>query len=378
MQRLLEPISLQSSAASSASPEADKDVPTTVSKAAVRRAGEALRKCDSLTEAEYKEAMSVVSGWRSMHLRPMRTIHALVERKINALGLKRTIVASRVKRTPSIAAKLIRFPDMGLQRMQDIAGVRAILSNVDDVRRLHAAIMDGRRRQLPVIAPKDYIANPKLDGYRGIHQVVKYHSGSPRYEASNGLQVEIQIRSTLQHYWATAVETLGLIEKSSFKTGIGDERFKQFFRLGSALFSIREKQPIVESLRDKTPREIVSECMALEKELSVFEKLSAFASAISAVCGVPGRSSDALYLIMLDSAAGTVSWVPFARAQQAIAEELYTMIEMKQKQNPLVDVVLASAKDMRDLKLAYPNYFIDTRAFILSLKATCEEILSAG
>lgn len=350
----------------------------TVSKKAVRRAGEALRETDLLIDAEYEEAMAVLSEWRSMYYRPIDTFQSLVRKKIGVLELKNTIVAQRLKRTPSIIAKLVRFPDMSLDRMQDIGGVRAVLATVNDVRRLHAAVKDGRHRHFPVIPPKDYIANPKPDGYRGIHQVFKYHSSSPMYEALNGLQVEIQFRTILQHYWATAVETLGLIEKSSFKTGKGDERFKQFFRLSSALFSIREKQPIVESLRDKTPREIVSEFVSLEKELGVFEKLSTFASAIKAVSGVPSKSKDALYLIMLDSAAGTVSWIPFDKAQQAIAEQMYTMTEMKEKQNPLVDVVLASAKDMRDLKHAYPNYFIDTRAFISSLKATCENILSAG
>ena len=46
----------------------------------------------------------------------------------------------------------------------------------------------------------------------------------------------------------------------------------------------------------------------------------------------------------------------------------------KEKNNPNIDVVLAAAGDMKDLRTAYPNYFVDTKAFISNLKSICASI----
>lgn len=186
--------------------------------------------------------------------------------------------------------------------------------------------------------------------------------------------VEVQIRTKLQHYWATAVETIGVIEKSSFKTGFGDEKFKQFFRLSSALFSIQEQQPVVASLRNKSKLEIAEEFTSLEKELGVFDKLAAFTSVVKAVSGVENKKTNGYYLLMLDTEKKLTSFIPFAVDQQDIAEQVYTLVEQREKENPNIDVVLAAAGDMKDLRTAYPNYFVDTKSFISSLKQICTEI----
>lgn len=90
------------------------------------------------------------------------------------------------------------------------------------------------------------IQKPKNDGYRCLHQVFKYYSENNA--EINGLQVEIQIRTNLQHAWATAVETLGLLEKTSFKTGEWTPEYSQFFKLASALFSYYEKQAMMNTI----------------------------------------------------------------------------------------------------------------------------------
>lgn len=191
------------------------------------------------------------------------------------------------------------------------------------------------------------------------------------------MQIEVQIRTKLQHYWATAVETLGVIEKSSFKTRIGDEKFKQFFRLSSALFSIREKQTILESLRDKSPKEIAQEFSSLQEELDVFDKLAAFTSVVKATSGVENKKANGYYLLILDTDKKTTSFIPFAADQLQLAEQMYMLMEGKEKNNPNIDVVLAAAGDMKDLRTAYPNYFVDTKSFISNLKAISSEILTS-
>ncbi|WP_423837899.1 RelA/SpoT domain-containing protein, partial [Sutterella wadsworthensis] len=150
-----------------------KTTPITPSKKSVRKAGEALRNSD-LSEAETAEALEILSSWRALYYRPINTFQALIRKKISSLGIKSAIVAQRLKRTPSIVAKLKRFPGMQLDRMQDIGGIRAVVNNVREVRFIHESLIKGRHKHRPVMPPKDYITEPKPDGYRGIHQVFKY------------------------------------------------------------------------------------------------------------------------------------------------------------------------------------------------------------
>lgn len=344
---------------------------TIPSKKAVRRAGETLRKIDASDPAA-AEALKTLSAWRAMYYSPINTVQMLLRNRIAALKIESPIIAQRLKRTPSIIAKLKRFPNMQLDRMQDIGGIRAVVNSVEEVRRVHDSLMNGRHGHEPVMPPKDYITEPKPDGYRGIHQVFKY--GTTQHAELEGLLIEVQIRSKLQHFWATAVETLGVIEKSSFKTGGGDEEFRKFFRLSSALFSIKENAPILQALRDKTPEEIAGRFEELEHRLKVFDKLSSFTSAVKAISGVE-NSTAGYYLLMLDSSKKESSFIPFAMDQGDLAEHFYALAEGQERANAGIDVVLAAAADMKDLRTAYPNYFVDTREFISNLRSITRQIL---
>lgn len=103
-----------------------KTTPITPSKKSVRKVGEALRNAD-LSESETAEALEILSSWRALYYQPTNTFQALIRKKISSLGIKSAIVAQRLKRTPSIVAKLKRFPSMQLDRMQDIGGIRAVV-----------------------------------------------------------------------------------------------------------------------------------------------------------------------------------------------------------------------------------------------------------
>ena len=67
-------------------------------------------------------------------------------------------------------------------------------------------------RSYKIIKFNDYVENPKDSGYRSIHYVYKYSSKADKY---NGLKIELQIRTKLQHNWATAVETAGAMTRTS-------------------------------------------------------------------------------------------------------------------------------------------------------------------
>jgi len=73
----------------------------------------------------------------------------------------------------------------------------------------------------------DYINNPKPSGYRGFHLVYRYQSD--KKQTYNNLKVEMQIRSPLQHQWATAVETVDAFTGQALKSSSGDEEWQTFY-----------------------------------------------------------------------------------------------------------------------------------------------------
>src|SRR5690606_15240116 len=110
------------------------------------------------------------------------------------------VVVQRLKRTPSIVGKLKRIEGMKLHRMQDIGGCRSVLEDVSKVRTLRDSLVNSRTRN-KLHREDDYITTPKSSGYRGVHLVYKYNGQKSAYQ---DYFVEIQIRSKVQHAWATA------------------------------------------------------------------------------------------------------------------------------------------------------------------------------
>lgn len=338
------------------------------SKKQVQKAGKSLAK--NAQGQEFIDSMAILSQWRSLHAYPINTFQTLLRKRVNKLAFKNPIIAQRLKRTPSIITKLQRFPSMDLSRMQDIGGLRVVLDDVDDVYKLHQALINGKHQHEPLLPPNDYITTPKNDGYRSLHQVFKYHSqDNPQL---NGLFIELQIRTKRQHAWATAVETLGILEKSSFKTGQGTDEFKRFFKLASALFACDEKQPILDELAGVDIHSIAKELTGIEQQLQIFSKLQGL---IITTKHIESSNDNGEYYVMeLDSNKSTVNLVAFNQRQLDKAESFYKTREIDTKDAPHIEVVLISAGNLKQVKKAYPNYFLDTQAFIKGLNKICDKL----
>ena len=205
-----------------------------ISKKQITKAGEIIR---NGTVNEKEQTIELLNLWRANHMLPLRNIRAIVDSRLKKLSID-CIVGQRLKRMPSIIGKITRFPDMSVSTMQDVGGIRIIVPKISDVKKVHDALIKKSRHEA-VAPPKDYIENPKPDGYRSLHQVFKYQN--EQNEDIHNMRIEVQIRTRLQHAWATAVETLGVIDKVSYKSGFGEEENRKFFKLASALFSLKEK-----------------------------------------------------------------------------------------------------------------------------------------
>ena len=347
------------------------DVP---SREKVKKAGKILIKAD-VTYEDFEQAMAIMSQWRALHSHPINTFQAMLRSKVKRLGFKSPIIAQRLKRTPSIVRKLTRFPTMSLSRMQDIGGIRVVLPTVNDVYVLHRDILktNVRFEHEALLPCYDYIKIPKADGYRSLHQIFKYKN--PNLPKLDGLFIELQIRTKLQHSWATAVETLGIIEKSSFKTGEGEEKFKQFFKLASALFAHYEKQPVLDEFMDRDIFELADELIMLEQDLQIYAKLKGLIITGKRI-ETSSIKSDEYHLMELDTSKDSpvVSLTPFTKSQLEFAESVYKMREKEIENSPNIEVVLIAAGNLKDIKKAYPNYFLDTQDFIKNLKNICQKL----
>jgi len=88
------------------------------SKSKIDKAGEALKnKCG--TQEDMVQALDVLSNWRAYHAAPLDTFAKVLKERAQKINDK-TIVAQRLKRTPSIVLKLSNHSTMRLSTMQDI------------------------------------------------------------------------------------------------------------------------------------------------------------------------------------------------------------------------------------------------------------------
>lgn len=322
------------------------------SKKEVMRAGETLINAKSEV-ADREHAMNVLSNWRAAHAYPMHALLILLRKKSREIN-KNAVVVQRLKRTPSILYKLIRFPNMKLHRMQDISGCRAILNNVKDVEKLLNLIKESRTRNT-LHKINNYIVEPKDTGYRGIHLIYKY--GGEKIEYRDYF-IELQIRSKIQHAWATAVEIVDTFTKQALKANLGNRDWLDFFRYVSAEFAKIEKRPVGEDVQNIDTR---TELTRLTKKLNVIYKLNAFAISTNHITQAGNNKTD-YFLLELTNDAIHVS--QYKTSDLELATRDYLKKETETQKNKTSDVVLVAATSMHALRSAYPNYFADSKEFL--------------
>ena len=84
------------------------------------------------------------------------------------------------------------------KNLDDVAGIRIICSFLDDI--YEVADMLIRQDDVKVIAVKDYIQNPKPNGYRSYHMIIEIPVFS---DSKKPIRVEVQIRTIAMDFWAS-------------------------------------------------------------------------------------------------------------------------------------------------------------------------------
>ncbi len=355
--------------------------PTKISKNKVRKAGVALKK-----NKNDNEALEILSQWRADHAFPLEKTYTMLG-KVSTKIDNKTILAKRLKRTPSIIDKLHRFgsgkESMKLDRMNDIGGCRAIVSTLKTLRKISKEI----EKSSPFKLQKDYIQKPKESGYRSIHLIGK----SPNRNGEDRF-IEIQLRTKVQHSWATAIEIVDLFTEQSIKTNSGDKDWSSFFKHTSRLFALLENNSNL-SLKNiqSVYREYEKNYLdtyhksdgysffmvnKLQKKLQIFKKYKGFTESIKISSEQINKITKPGYvLITIDEIDGETIGIkshfyPIEQLKNAI--EMYLVSEKEYLSHQNLVTALVSTDAIGGVKEAYPNYFADSSVFLKYLHIVTE------
>jgi len=250
--------------------------------------------------------------------------------------------------------------------MQDLGGCRAVVRNVARVYRLVDFYEKNPYRAVQFLRKYDYIQNPKPDGYRSVHLIYRYQ-GEHQKGAYKGLKIEIQIRSRMQHAWATAVETIDAFTGQALKTNLGgDELWKRFFSLMGTAIALMERQPVVPG----APSSFKDMCAELRdtcKRLNIPNVFYGLATGINLT--KTAQNKHGIYILTLDSEKRLTTTVGFPTAK--MADEQYLEMEKENKNKPHIQTVMVSLDSIHELRSAYPSFFVDTKRFIHLVQRFC-------
>ncbi|SMN02534.1 RelA/SpoT domain protein [uncultured Candidatus Thioglobus sp.] len=324
-----------------------------ISKGKINQAGCYLS--GKISKVSKDEANDLLNHFRSIHQHPMALFRHLIDRKLNKLKIK-ALVSQRLKRRPSIIQKLKKQDKMQLSRMQDIGGLRIVVDTINEVNLITDEIRKVEKHggfRFTSANGKNYIENIAPSGYRSIHLIYKYDKNIP---TEKQCRVEIQIRTKLQHSWATAVEVVGTYLNQPLKQSLGSNKYLDIFKDVGKLFQELETGKIEYESIQKVKQDI--------ERIELLNKLRS----VDIVADYIGNTTKGQYILLkMDFKQQIVEIVQYGKAKFEQANKDYLKMEMDNSSNRAVEVVLISIQDIRKLQQSYPNYFMDTTEFFKNL-----------
>lgn len=250
--------------------------------------------------------------------------------------------------------------------MNDIAGLRLIFRSEAELLQFREK-MDTSRAKHRRTHDQDrfnYILAPKSTGYRGIHDVFERHvKSAPGASAWDGLKFEVQLRTAVQHAWATAVEVYDSIKRHRFKFQRSENAAYEQFLLISELFArLHEGR--------NSCRPAYSD-MQLIEQIDVLEQDSgmiAMFHSLSAAQHHQELRQNSILQRTRENKLLISTYRSFSEAALAVAE-----IE---KREETLDAVLVAAKTPQHIRDAFRNYFDDTSDFIELLEEARRRVIS--
>lgn len=180
-----------------------------------------------------------------------------IDQKREAMGERKLCdnVRYRIKSPESMRAKLKKrgfdeSAESAMVNVSDAAGIRIICPYIDDVYTMADAI--SRQSDMHILEVKDYIANPKKNGYRSYHMIVETavcYLGETHF-----VKAEIQIRTMVMNSWASAEHQMKY-KKDRGEDAAGEEMLRicaeEMLEIDYAMMQIRKN---LESADEQTRR----------------------------------------------------------------------------------------------------------------------------
>ena len=155
--------------------------------------------------AVYRKEMEALMAYYQCAILEMETKFKVLDRQFSLDHERNPIegIQSRLKSAESIIEKLQR---KGLKvsareiekNLYDVAGIRVICSFIDAIYMLKESLE--RQDDITILEEKDYIKNPKKNGYRSLHLIVEI----PIFllNEKKMMKVEVQLRTIAMEFWA--------------------------------------------------------------------------------------------------------------------------------------------------------------------------------
>ncbi|MDD2218367.1 MAG: GTP pyrophosphokinase family protein [Eubacteriales bacterium] len=162
----------------------------------------------------------------SAAIREVKTKLEILDEDFQALHEHNPIhyMKSRIKSPESIVRKLesrelpISFKAVA-ENIFDVAGIRVICHYIEDIYTVSELLSS--QTDIQVVIEKDYIKNPKENGYRSLHLIVEV----PVFFVGGvvNMPVEIQIRTIAMDFWASLEHQLRYKSHGEIPEFIADE-----------------------------------------------------------------------------------------------------------------------------------------------------------
>ena len=200
-----------------------------------------------------KRFMDMLVGYRELMMmytcavKEIRTKFEVLDTEFSVRYQRNPIsaISTRLKHTNSIMAKLDRYGcRFSLENIEkhisDVAGIRVICSYIDDIYEIADALLS--QDDVTLVTRKDYIIDPKPNGYRSLHLIVRV----PVYFADfkKDMKVEVQVRTIAMDFWASLEHKLKYKKKVA-DTGEIEEQLKK------CADSIEDLDYQMQKIRDK-------------------------------------------------------------------------------------------------------------------------------
>lgn len=328
-------------------------------------------------------SLDIVSYWRGEHTFALNKAYDFIKKEAKSID-KNAFVAKRLKRLPSIIDKYKvqkkRNKNIKLPSMQDIGGCRVVVSSIKKVYHL----IDRITKNSTFDIRDDYIEKPNATGYKSVHLVGKFldKEGKER-------KIELQIRTELQHSWATAVEIIDIFTDQKIKSNTLKNDWTYFFKNCSAIFTSIEKyseskgekfstirKRVIGKLNKINDPKILTKLKQLYKtshKLKAMESFEMYSASIKATT----RHIDIVnykngYVLInvkkKNQSLYEVNTKLFSIEHSEEANKEYLMLEKKSIKDDNIGIIaLISTSAVGGIKEAYPNYFADSEVFLQHL-----------